>query len=125
MARRDLALGREPELAHPAALAPLLEQQPNGARPTLPRRPLARFHGTSIGSRGRSAITSRVIELLPRVAQNATVMDPAAITQALNGTLAALLGIRFVDTSPERVIAELAIRDDLRTTTGPLHGGRS
>ncbi len=50
-------------------------------------------------------------------------MDPAAINQALSGTLAALLGIRFVETSPERVVAELAIRDDLRTTTGPLHGG--
>ena len=50
-------------------------------------------------------------------------MDPAAINQSLNGTLAALLGIRFVETSPERVVAELAIRDDLRTTTGPLHGG--
>jgi len=50
-------------------------------------------------------------------------MDPAAINQALNGTLAALLGIRFVEASPERVVAELAIRDDLRTTTGSLHGG--
>ncbi len=50
-------------------------------------------------------------------------MDPAAINQALNGTLAALLGIRFVAASPERVVAELTIRDDLRTTTGPIHGG--
>jgi len=50
-------------------------------------------------------------------------MDAAAINQALNGTLAALLGIRFVEASPERVVAELAIRDDLRTTTGPVHGG--
>jgi uncharacterized protein (TIGR00369 family) len=50
-------------------------------------------------------------------------MDPAAINQALHGTLGALLGIRFVETSPERVVAELTIRDDLRTTTGPIHGG--
>jgi len=50
-------------------------------------------------------------------------MDPAAINQALNGTLAALLGIRFVEASPDRVVAELAIRDDLRTVGGALHGG--
>jgi uncharacterized protein (TIGR00369 family) len=50
-------------------------------------------------------------------------MDTAAINQALNGTLATLVGIRFVEASAERVVAELAIRDDLRTTTGALHGG--
>jgi uncharacterized protein (TIGR00369 family) len=50
-------------------------------------------------------------------------MYAAGINQALEGTLAALLGMRFVEGSPERVVAELAIRDDLRTTTGPLHGG--
>ena len=42
-------------------------------------------------------------------------MDPTAINESLDGTLAALLGIRFVEASPDRVIAELAIRDDLRT----------
>lgn len=50
-------------------------------------------------------------------------MDPTAINQSLNGTLAALLGIRFIEASPDRVIAELAIRDDLRTVGGALHGG--
>jgi uncharacterized protein (TIGR00369 family) len=50
-------------------------------------------------------------------------MDPAALNQSLNGTLAALLGIRFIEATLERVVAELAIRDDLRTTTGPIHGG--
>jgi uncharacterized protein (TIGR00369 family) len=50
-------------------------------------------------------------------------MDSTAINQALTGTLAALLGIRVVEATPERVVAELPIRDDLRTTTGPLHGG--
>ncbi len=50
-------------------------------------------------------------------------MDPSSIDQTLKGTLAALLGIRFVEASPDRVVAELAIRDDLRTTTGTLHGG--
>ena len=50
-------------------------------------------------------------------------MDSTAINQALTGTFAALLGIRVVEATPERVVAELEIRDDLRTTTGPLHGG--
>jgi uncharacterized protein (TIGR00369 family) len=50
-------------------------------------------------------------------------MDSTAINQALTGTFAALLGIRVIEATPERVVAELPIRDDLRTTTGPLHGG--
>jgi uncharacterized protein (TIGR00369 family) len=49
--------------------------------------------------------------------------DPAAISESLAGTLGALLGIRFIEASPERVVAELAIRDDLRTLGGALHGG--
>lgn len=52
-------------------------------------------------------------------------MDVAApaMTEALHGTLGALLGIRFVETSTERVVAELTIRDELRTVGGALHGG--
>lgn len=50
-------------------------------------------------------------------------MDPTAISESLNGTLAALMGIRFVEASRDRVIAQLAIRDDLRTVGGALHGG--
>ena len=52
-------------------------------------------------------------------------MDVAApgMTEALRGTLGALLGIRFVETSKERVVAELTIRDELRTVGGALHGG--
>ncbi len=50
-------------------------------------------------------------------------MDPTAIKEMLNGTLAALLGIRLIEASPDRVVAELAIRDDLRTVGGALHGG--
>jgi uncharacterized protein (TIGR00369 family) len=49
--------------------------------------------------------------------------DPAAMTEALRGTLGALLDIRFVETRAERVVAELTIRDDLRTVGGALHGG--
>jgi 1,4-dihydroxy-2-naphthoyl-CoA hydrolase len=39
------------------------------------------------------------------------------------GTLVELLGIEFVELAPERVLATLAIRDDLRTVGGALHGG--
>jgi uncharacterized protein (TIGR00369 family) len=50
-------------------------------------------------------------------------IDPAVISERLGGTLAELLGIRIVEASPERVVAQLAIRDDLRTVGGSLHGG--
>jgi uncharacterized protein (TIGR00369 family) len=50
-------------------------------------------------------------------------VDPVTMTEALRGTLGELFGIRFVETSAERVVAELTIRDDLRTVGGALHGG--
>jgi 1,4-dihydroxy-2-naphthoyl-CoA hydrolase len=50
-------------------------------------------------------------------------MDPSTMNESLRGTLAGLLGIRFVETSAERVVAELPITDDLRTVGGALHGG--
>jgi 1,4-dihydroxy-2-naphthoyl-CoA hydrolase len=39
------------------------------------------------------------------------------------GTLAEHLGIRFVDATPERVVAELDHRPALTTVGGALHGG--
>jgi uncharacterized protein (TIGR00369 family) len=45
------------------------------------------------------------------------------MNDSLRGTLAGLLGIRFLETTAERVVAELPIRDDLRTVGGALHGG--
>jgi uncharacterized protein (TIGR00369 family) len=50
-------------------------------------------------------------------------MDPKTMDEAVKGTLSSLLGMRFVETSKDRVVAELAIRDDLRTVGGALHGG--
>ena len=52
-------------------------------------------------------------------------MDVAApaLTEGLRGTLGELLGIRFVETTKERVVAEITIRDELRTVGGALHGG--
>ena len=50
-------------------------------------------------------------------------IDPTVISEGFKGTLADLLGIRLIKASPDRVIAQLAIRDDLRTVGGALHGG--
>ena len=50
-------------------------------------------------------------------------MDPAAITERFKGTLGDLLGIRFVEATPDRVVAELTYRADLTTIGGSLHGG--
>jgi 1,4-dihydroxy-2-naphthoyl-CoA hydrolase len=50
-------------------------------------------------------------------------IDPKAIDERLKGTLSDLLGVRFVETTPERVVAELTYRDELTTIGGSLHGG--
>jgi uncharacterized protein (TIGR00369 family) len=49
--------------------------------------------------------------------------DLVALNERLKGTLPGLLGIRFVEATRERVVAELAVRDELRTAGGALHGG--
>ena len=50
-------------------------------------------------------------------------MDMTDLRNAHAGTLGELLGIRFVEATRERVLAELDIRDALRTVGGSLHGG--
>jgi uncharacterized protein (TIGR00369 family) len=45
------------------------------------------------------------------------------IAAALEGTLSDLLGMQLVEATRDRVVAELLIRDDLRTVGGSLHGG--
>ncbi len=50
-------------------------------------------------------------------------MDLDTFNKHLAGTLPELLGMRFVVLEPDRVVAELTIRDDLRTVGGALHGG--
>lgn len=50
-------------------------------------------------------------------------LDPTAIEGQQRGFLPGLLGIRFVEATRDRVVAELAIRDELRTPGGALHGG--
>ena len=51
------------------------------------------------------------------------MIDLKAIEEVQRGTLSGILGIRYVEASPERIVAELTIRDDLRTVVGALHGG--
>ena len=50
-------------------------------------------------------------------------MDATALTEQFKGTLGELLGIRFVEASRERVVAELSYREALTTVGGALHGG--
>jgi uncharacterized protein (TIGR00369 family) len=50
-------------------------------------------------------------------------VNPAAITERFRGTLGDLLGIRFVEATADRVVAELTYREDLTTLGGSLHGG--
>lgn len=50
-------------------------------------------------------------------------LDPVHVTEQFKGTLGELLGIRFVQAGPERVVAELTYRPDLTTVGGSLHGG--
>lgn len=50
-------------------------------------------------------------------------LDPDDVTEQFKGTLGELLGIRFVQAEPERVVAELTYRPDLTTVGGSLHGG--
>ena len=68
-------------------------------------------------------ITSEVIESRRAKLHHGGMMTPALIAQQLKGTLGELLGIEFVEASPERVAAQLVIRDELRTVGGALHGG--
>lgn len=50
-------------------------------------------------------------------------MDSKALNEMWEGLLSPHLGVRFVEASPDRVVAELEIRDHLRTLGGALHGG--
>jgi len=50
-------------------------------------------------------------------------IDPTLFNERMAGTLSTLLGLRIVEATPDRVVAELTIRDELRTVAGALHGG--
>ena len=50
-------------------------------------------------------------------------LDLSAISEQFRGTLGELLGIRFVEGSTDRLVAELSYRAELTTVGGSLHGG--
>jgi 1,4-dihydroxy-2-naphthoyl-CoA hydrolase len=50
-------------------------------------------------------------------------MDPEKYTERMRGTLGAHLGIRFVELSKERIVAELPVQDLLLNLSGVVHGG--
>lgn len=50
-------------------------------------------------------------------------MDAAKIQALFKGLLPDLLGIELTEAAPERVVATLAVRPDLCTVGGVLHGG--
>ena len=50
-------------------------------------------------------------------------MNAATIQEQMKGLLPDLLGIELAEAAPERVIATLAVRQDLCTVGGMLHGG--
>ena len=53
-----------------------------------------------------------------------TVMDhKKAIQEKLKGLLPDLLGIELVEVAPDKVVATLAVRPELCSTGGVLHGG--
>jgi uncharacterized protein (TIGR00369 family) len=51
------------------------------------------------------------------------MLDVASIQSLLQPLFPGLLGVRLVEATPERVLAELEVRPELGTTGGILHGG--
>jgi len=49
--------------------------------------------------------------------------DKEELTRSMTGTLSDFIGMRLVEATKDRVVAELPIRDELRTVGGALHGG--
>lgn len=45
------------------------------------------------------------------------------MNQRVKGLFPEALGMRFVEATPERVVAEITVRDDLCTVPGVMHGG--
>ena len=60
---------------------------------------------------------------MPPTPEPAPSIDPRLIDERHQGTLTQLLGIRFVETTRDRVAAEITFRPDLTTVGGRMHGG--
>ncbi len=56
--------------------------------------------------------------------ENAAWKEPGTVSQPnLRYNLSSLLGIRFVEINPERMLGEMEVRPDLMQPWGYLHGG--
>jgi uncharacterized protein (TIGR00369 family) len=53
----------------------------------------------------------------------ADTIDPAEVQAWHRGHMPDMMGVRFVEATKDRVVAELTIRPDLTTVGGHLHGG--
>ena len=53
----------------------------------------------------------------------AETIDPAEVQAHHRGHMPDMMGVRFVETTKDRLVAELTIRPDLTTIGGRLHGG--
>ena len=51
------------------------------------------------------------------------MVDVADLQKRAGGLFAGLLGIKFLEASPERLVAEITVRDDLCTVPTIMHGG--
>jgi uncharacterized protein (TIGR00369 family) len=56
-------------------------------------------------------------------AEDAITVDPGVLQAAHRGTLTELLGVRFVEATRDRLVAEFEVRDELKTVGGRVHGG--
>jgi 1,4-dihydroxy-2-naphthoyl-CoA hydrolase len=50
-------------------------------------------------------------------------IDPEILNEHHEGALTKLFGLRFVEATKDRLVAELTVRDDLTTVGGRVHGG--
>jgi uncharacterized protein (TIGR00369 family) len=50
-------------------------------------------------------------------------IDPAVVEAHHRGHMSDMMGVKFVEATRDRVVAELTIRPDLTTVGGRLHGG--
>lgn len=51
------------------------------------------------------------------------MLDVAAFQKILDPLFPGLMGVRLLELAPDRVLAEMAVRPDLCTAGGILHGG--
>jgi uncharacterized protein (TIGR00369 family) len=51
------------------------------------------------------------------------VLDVAKIQKLFDPLFPGLMGMRLIEASPERIVAEMAVRPDLCTAGGRMHGG--